>query len=83
MTNPFYTSKAWRKKREYILHRDGHLCLECKKYGKNTEAKVVHHIQELEDAPHLKLKNSNLVSVCSACHNKLHPEKGGHRIGWA
>lgn len=80
MTNPFYTSKKWRKKREYILKRDGFLCLECKKYGRHIEAKIVHHIKEIDDAPELKLKNNNLVSVCASCHNKIHYEKGGHYI---
>lgn len=82
VSNPFYRSKVWRKKREYILRRDKYLCQECKKYGKNTDAKIVHHIIEMEDAPELKLKNNNLVSVCAACHNKQHPEKGGHKIKW-
>lgn len=80
MTNPFYTSKKWRAKRIVILKRDGYLCQECKKYGKHTEAKIVHHIQEIVDAPELKFANRNLVSVCAACHNKIHPEKGGHNI---
>jgi 5-methylcytosine-specific restriction enzyme A len=80
MSDPFYRSKVWRNKRQYILHRDRYMCQECKKYGRHTEAKIVHHIEEMEDAPELKLKNSNLVSVCAACHNRLHPEKGGHWI---
>jgi 5-methylcytosine-specific restriction enzyme A len=80
MTNPFYYSKAWRKKRLYVLQRDGYLCQECKKYGRNTEAKIVHHIEEIEDKPELKLKSNNLVSICAACHNRVHPEKGGHFI---
>jgi 5-methylcytosine-specific restriction endonuclease McrA len=80
MTNPFYCSKKWRSKRQYILSRDGFLCQECKKYGRNTEAKIVHHIKEIDDFPELKLKNNNLVSVCASCHNKIHPEKGGHKI---
>jgi 5-methylcytosine-specific restriction protein A len=78
--NPFYTSKRWRKKRAYILYRDKHLCQECKKYGRNKEADTVHHIEELEDAPELALKNNNLVSLCRACHNKQHPERGGHYV---
>lgn len=78
--NPFYTSKKWRKKREYILKRDAYLCQECKKYGRNTEANTVHHIKELEDYPELALKNINLVSLCASCHNKQHPERGGHNI---
>jgi 5-methylcytosine-specific restriction protein A len=56
------------------------MCQECRKYGKNTEAKIVHHIIELEDDWTQRLKNNNLVSVCASCHNKQHPEKGGHKI---
>jgi 5-methylcytosine-specific restriction enzyme A len=78
--NPFYKRKAWRSKREYILKRDGYKCLECAKYGRNVEAAIVHHIKEVEEEPALAYKNSNLVSVCRSCHNKLHPEKGGHKI---
>lgn len=80
MNNKFYTSKRWRSKREYILHRDKYLCQICKHYGKNTEARIVHHIKEVEDYPELKMKDHNLQSVCPSCHNKQHPEKGGHRI---
>jgi 5-methylcytosine-specific restriction enzyme A len=76
----FYNSKAWKDKRAYILKRDGYLCQECKKYGKNIEAKLVHHIIEIDEEYSLRLKNSNLVSVCHSCHNKEHPEKGGHHI---
>jgi 5-methylcytosine-specific restriction enzyme A len=76
----FYNTKAWKDKRAYILKRDGYLCQECKKYGKNVEARLVHHIIEIEEEYSLRLKNSNLVSVCHACHNKQHPEKGGHHI---
>ena len=80
MNRTFYNSKRWKDKRQYILHRDHYLCQECKKYGRNNEAKIVHHIKEVEDHPELKLKNDNLVSVCKSCHNKVHPEKGGHYI---
>jgi len=80
MANPFYTAKKWRSKRLYILSRDGYTCQECRKYGRNTEATIVHHIKEIDDHPELKYKNNNLVSVCASCHNKVHPEKGGHKI---
>lgn len=76
----FYNSKAWKSKREYIMQRDGHQCQECKKYGKNTDAKLIHHIIEIEEDYSLRLKNSNLVAVCHSCHNKAHPEKGGHLL---
>lgn len=79
-TLDFYRSKAWQTKRERILRRDGYLCQECRKYGRRREAVTVHHIKHLEDHPELALEDSNLVSLCNACHNKAHPEKGGaHR----
>ena len=77
-TETFYKSRAWQRKREAILRRDKYICQNCKRYGRKTEATTVHHIKHLEDAPELALDNDNLVSLCAACHNKLHPEKGGH-----
>ena len=79
MSNPFYRTGVWKKKRLNVLRRDEYLCQECKKYGRRVEAKVVHHIKELEDYPELRLTSSNLQSVCAQCHNKLHPEKGGRK----
>lgn len=72
----FYTSKRWRRKREIILKRDNYTCQWCKRYdGGKTPATVVHHIKHLEDYPELAYKDSNLISLCSKCHNKAHPEK--------
>ena len=48
----------------------------CARYGRQREAKIVHHIKELEDHPELALVDDNLVSLCVSCHNKAHPEKG-------
>ena len=75
----FIDSKAWRKKREYILRRDKYQCQYCKRYGIRREATEVHHIKHYADYPELGLTDSNLVSLCHACHNKQHPEKGGTR----
>lgn len=72
----FYHSRQWIRKRNHILRRDNYQCQECRKYGRMREASYVHHIQHLEDRPDLALVDSNLESVCLACHNKLHPEKG-------
>lgn len=72
----FYLSKTiWIPKRREILKRDHNECQECKKLGKYSPAEVVHHIKHLKDRPDLALTDSNLESVCSDCHNKLHPEK--------
>lgn len=88
----FYNQKSWRAKRRYILARDGYQCAECLKYGRTSEAKVVHHIIPLEEYAlmflesritfekfyGLSLEDKNLVSLCHTCHNKKHPEKGGN-----
>lgn len=75
----FYTSKRWLKKRENILRRDGYMCQRCKRYGRKVEATTVHHIEHYDERPDLALVDSNLISLCAACHNKQHPEKGGGR----
>lgn len=65
------------------LERDFHICQDClraKSRGEMTRprtATVVHHIQPVELRPDLRLDLENLVSLCDACHNKRHPEKGG------
>jgi 5-methylcytosine-specific restriction enzyme A len=71
-TNPFYNSKRWRRKREVILKRDEYKCRECRRYGKTTPAKIVHHIYSLEDYPQYRLKSENLISLCNECHEKMY-----------
>lgn len=71
----FYNSTKWENKREQILKRDGYVCQNCKRFGKKVEATTVHHIKHYDTNPELGLIDSNLVSLCSACHNKAHPEK--------
>jgi 5-methylcytosine-specific restriction enzyme A len=72
----FYSSKRWNRARKKVLARDNYLCQRCYKKGLLTPAEVVHHIDHLRKAPGKVLDESNLISVCSACHNKVHPEKG-------
>ncbi|MGN0630954.1 MAG: HNH endonuclease [Ruminococcus sp.] len=73
----FYKLSAWKHKREIILRRDGYQCQDCKRYGRKRQAVTVHHIKHLDEYPELAFTNSNLISLCSECHNKRHPEKGG------
>ena len=68
----FYKTTKWIKKRANVLRRDGYLCRECKRYGKQTTATTVHHINPLEHHPELKLDSDNLLSVCNNCHNTFH-----------
>ncbi len=75
MTNSFYLSGPWKAKRKEILKRDNFECQLCKEQGSYSRADTVHHIIHLEDNWELRLEDDNLVSVCSSCHNKEHPEK--------
>lgn len=81
--DPFYKSAAWRQLRRLALQRDHYLCQDClaaKRRGEMVrprDATVVHHIRPVEQRPDLKLDMDNLISLCDACHNKRHPEKGG------
>jgi 5-methylcytosine-specific restriction enzyme A len=72
----FYNSSTWRKARGRALTRDHHLCQRCLQKGMLTPAEVVHHIHHLQDHPEKALNEANLQSVCTTCHNRLHPEKG-------
>lgn len=66
----FYQSKAWRSIRQLALHRDHYLCQACLRKKRITKATEVHHIQPLEDFPHLGLELSNLECLCWACHEE-------------
>lgn len=72
----FYKSKSWKRKRIIILKRDDYQCQECKRYGKNREATTVHHIIPLAWClifnKALALVEINLISLCHACHDKMH-----------
>lgn len=72
----FCKTLAWKKMREKILRRDGYRCVDCRRYGRVTEATTVHHIQHYDEHPELALDPSNLISLCASCHNAKHPEKG-------
>lgn len=81
MGDEFYKTRRWMKKREKILRRDKYLCQECKRYHRHTAdgnpipAELVHHIKSYENYPELGLRDDNLISLCSSCHNKKHPER--------
>ena len=72
----FYNTTVWKHKRAEILRRDHHECQRCKTvHHRLTRATTVHHIKHLDERPDLALVDSNLMSVCYACHNEEHPEK--------
>ena len=71
----YYKRKRHRKWREDVLRRDGYICQECKRYGKQVTATVAHHIKPRELYPELQYLVSNGQALCAKCHNKKHPEK--------
>ena len=79
----YYDTKAHAEWRERVLRRAGYLCEECKRYGRLDKdglpvaAVTAHHIQHLDEHPELARVVSNGRALCLACHNKMHPEKGG------
>lgn len=85
ITNPFYLSYKWKKKRREVLAMDRNECQICKAKGKYRNATHVHHVKHLEDHPELGLevwyfedgvKKRNLLSVCKECHETVcHPER--------
>ena len=75
----FYNSTIWKRKRAEIFKRDRHECRMCKEEGRYSRANCVHHIIHLKANPMLGLINSNLLSLCNSCHDKVHPEKLGHK----
>lgn len=74
-----YKHKKHKEWREKVLRRNKYLCQECLRYGKKTPATIAHHIKPIDEYPELKYDINNGKALCLACHNKLHPEKGGWR----
>lgn len=67
-----YKDTKWKNTRARVLRRDQYLCRQCKRYGKDTQATLVHHVIPVENEPELYLDNKNLLSLCNECHNKMH-----------
>lgn len=68
----FYKAKKWTKLRESILQRDGYRCQYCKRFGKIVQADHVHHVLPREFFPEYTYTPWNLLSLCKACHDKMH-----------
>lgn len=70
----FYNSSRWKKVRKIKLSKDP-LCERCLEMDRIRPAEVVHHIKEAKDYPALRVDLNNLMSVCTACHNKIHSDR--------
>lgn len=67
-----YKTSRWIRLREVVLKRDKYMCQECRRYGKNTDAHMVHHIFPADEVTKYQYLKENLISLCNACHNMMH-----------
>ena len=72
-----YHQPRWVKLRAAVLRRDGYQCQVCKRYGKPVEATHVHHIFPVDKYPERRWNPENLLSLCEACHNRMHDRLTG------
>lgn len=77
----FYSWRRWRRLREDVRRLDNNECQLCKAQGRYRRGSIVHHVKHLTDRPDLALSiwdpdtgERQLVTVCKACHEALHPE---------
>lgn len=67
----FRSSRLWQKKRHEIKIRDKFLCQNCLKNGIYQFNKLeVHHISPISQSWNKRLKNNNLITLCSTCHKQ-------------
>lgn len=71
LMSAFHKTQRWKNKRKQILRRDKYLCRECRRFGKSTEATMVHHCNPIEERPDLALVNWNLISLCNYHHEQM------------
>ena len=85
----FYKTKQWLDLKQSILNKFRNECQECLKLGKYSQARNVHHINEVKNRPDLALKEyyidsstgetkRNLIPLCIDCHNKAHGRMCGN-----
>lgn len=71
-----YTSQ-WEKVRSLKLRRNP-LCEVCEREGRVRPAEMVHHAKPIRQGG-AALDMDNLMSVCRACHDRLHTGSGKER----
>lgn len=68
-----FKNPEYQKWRNSVLERDNYMCQhcnkQCKKYEKGLAA---HHIKPFKNYPELRFEISNGLTLCRACHMKLH-----------
>lgn len=72
MSKKYLKDKKYLRARENALRRDKYICRRCRRFGKKVSADTAHHIYPVEFYPQWRFSLWNLISLCSACHNKMH-----------
>lgn len=83
----FYDWPEWDERRREVLALDRNECVRCRdRWHRVRRAQLVHHVRHLKDRPDLALSvvdpdtgERQLVSLCRACHEDVHPERGWRR----
>ena len=65
--------RAWKRIRDRYVHKHP-LCEQCLKEGRYVAVEEVHHIVPLAEGG--SNDESNLMSLCRSCHEKIHRERG-------
>lgn len=81
----FYQSDDWKELRQDVLDECHNECQMCLEDGRYTRADCVHHVNHVRVRPDLALSRTyrdregkeqrQLIPLCDACHNVMHPEK--------
>ena len=83
VSDPFYSTQAWKRARRARLMLDNGMCSECMAEMERGErmkpmrATMVHHVLPITERPDLALDITNMRSLCDLHHARAHPEKGG------
>ena len=72
----FYESSEWRKLSRQVKEEANWLCEWCAEDDYEVNASYTHHIVEVKDDWSKRLLRSNLVAVCSTCHERSHNRTG-------
>jgi len=75
--DPFYKSMDWKRIRLAVLVRDGWRCTSCGMEVRGKGQSRVDHRIPRKARPDLAMDKANLRTLCAACDNARHSEKGG------
>lgn len=72
-----YKCARWLRLRESVLREAGYKCQYMARFGRNVEARHVHHIWPAEDYPQFAWCRWNLIALSGEAHNMMHDRATG------